>query len=184
MKLNKIAYDWFGGNKEPPYFLLENECAYDKEKIIFYLKSAIKMRSWQEHRICCLGCGSQGSDLGHGAFSDGEWIWKDDLLHMIEAHNIDLPIEFVQAISDKNHKLSIPQNNHTLLLEEQESFENRLRETGKISYSNEAWDQWLTEKKKIFHRKKLIDLKKSIVPFFLARVLQHPSLTPGNKCSK
>lgn len=73
----------------------------DRELVASFLangKTVAVSPVWIDCRYC-----RQKNIAGRAWRSDGIWLWSSDLPHMLMAHNIALPDEFVQHIRDRGY---------------------------------------------------------------------------------
>lgn len=73
----------------------------DREKLVHYLRSSPVAIMAQVGDSKCGLC----NELITGSCyrSDGEWLWTDDLAHMVEKHFFILPDSFVNHIREKSY---------------------------------------------------------------------------------
>jgi len=151
----------------PPYYLLQNESNYNAQKIISYLESGFRIRSWQEYRKCCFSCGAEGKEMGCSELSDGRWVWTDDLVHYVKYHYIDLPVSFLSYVEFQNFSMNIAVELKKDLVLEKELFAKELRGNENIIRSREKWKQWLELKSKSVSENIVKRLAENIKPFKL-----------------
>lgn len=67
----------------------------ERATVAAYLRAGTVLESYRGYSFCRFRCGIDSADMGLADFGDGEWVWPEGLAHYIEAHNVQLPEEFV-----------------------------------------------------------------------------------------
>jgi len=66
--------------------------------ITAYLRGGQICASYLGHAQCRFADCAEGSNLGSGELTDGEWAWPDGLPHYVEHHSVMLPEEFISKM--------------------------------------------------------------------------------------
>jgi hypothetical protein len=96
--LNLIGYwasPWYGPDAGPgwpdPRDVIGPWDAADRQAIIHYLQGGIVFEAYKGFSLCRI-CQVM---LGSCELTDGRWAWPEKLEHYVEAHDVQLPPEFV-----------------------------------------------------------------------------------------
>ncbi|MCX4429673.1 hypothetical protein [Streptomyces mirabilis] len=65
--------------------------------IVSYLSSAPVIIEFTETELCLLGCGENLVGCS-SLFTDGSWVWREDLAHYVGRHGVELPAEFIERM--------------------------------------------------------------------------------------
>jgi hypothetical protein len=89
---------------DPAWFVDESLCTSAKDKMVSYLKRGYKMpyttggTSW-----CRFRCGHTFSSGNE--YTDGQYVWPEQLWHYVEEHNVVLPLPMNEDFSnDSSHQ--------------------------------------------------------------------------------
>jgi len=148
----------------PPYFILDKTNEYDREGMISYLESGFKIIDWFGYSFCRFNCGTSGMEMGVYDVTDGEWVWPQGLIHYIDKHNIDLPVEFISKVKSENYSMNISDAMMRLLLIEKKNLEKDHAIPSVIKYSSLLWKEWLKQKEQSVSKTECEELKKLITP--------------------
>ena len=77
----------------------------DLKRLAWYLKECPVAISAGESAHECPLCGGHVEHDPSAHRSDGEWVWPDDLWHLVEVHHVRLPDDFVRRIRDREYRI-------------------------------------------------------------------------------
>ena len=79
-------------------FKMNNEIE-DFEKIVDYLKNGVLVSGMRHIEYCCLSDERIGPPM---VYTDGSWVWTTEFVHHLETHKIEVPVELINHIKQKN----------------------------------------------------------------------------------
>ena len=78
----------------------------DRERIAAFLRAGRPYAEWRGYSTCRFRCGIDDARMGSRCLTDGEWVWPEGLAHYVEAHEVRLPEEFVDAARLRGWRVS------------------------------------------------------------------------------
>jgi hypothetical protein len=90
---------------EPQPSILDNvgrEPLPDADRVVAYLRAGhglIAMMDVQDDFFDR----SQQVLSGSSVSTDGDWLWRDDLAHYVQRHNVTIPDEFLRLIRERHY---------------------------------------------------------------------------------
>lgn len=70
--------------------------------IVKYLKESVHVMTYMGVSFDPFATGRKAISGGYSICSDGEWIWRVDLLYFVEHYRIGLPREFIDHVANLN----------------------------------------------------------------------------------
>lgn len=71
----------------------------ERDLIAQYLKKSVLIMAYMGASLDPFATGRRFISGGYSICSDGEWIWRYDLLYFVENHRIGLPRDFIDHVS-------------------------------------------------------------------------------------
>lgn len=71
----------------------------ERDLIVRYLNESVHVMTYMGVSFDPFAVGLKAISGGYSICSDGEWIWRLDLLYFVENHRIGLPREFIDHVS-------------------------------------------------------------------------------------
>ena len=86
-----------------PFKQLKREELQDKNQILSFLKSGIPISATMMLLYSLIQGESSKIIGGLGILTDGKWIWPSYLEYYVNHYDLELDVEFVNCIRDKNY---------------------------------------------------------------------------------